>query len=63
MDPRARPAMEADHEAAAEALALALAFASTERSRALYERNGFALTKTFHLPAGGPPLWEMWRLS
>lgn len=35
--------------------------ASTERSRALYERNGFAVTGTFHLPAAGPPLREMWR--
>lgn len=35
--------------------------ASTERNRALYERNGFTLTKTFDLPAGGPPLREMWR--
>jgi GNAT superfamily N-acetyltransferase len=35
--------------------------ASTERNRALYERNGFALTGTFEMPAGGPPLREMWR--
>jgi GNAT superfamily N-acetyltransferase len=35
--------------------------ASTERSRVLYERNGFALTSTFEMPAGGPPLREMWR--
>jgi GNAT superfamily N-acetyltransferase len=35
--------------------------ASTERSRVLYERNGFALTGTFEMPAGGPPLREMWR--
>lgn len=35
--------------------------ASTERSRMLYERNGFALTGAFDLPAGGPPLREMWR--
>ncbi len=34
---------------------------STERSRALYERNGFALTRTFEMPAGGPLLREMWR--
>jgi GNAT superfamily N-acetyltransferase len=34
---------------------------STERNRALYERNGFTLTETFHMPAGGPPLREMWR--
>lgn len=35
--------------------------ASTERNRGLYERNGFALTGTFDMPAGGPPLREMWR--
>ena len=35
--------------------------ASTERSRVLYERNGFALTGTYEMPAGGPPLREMWR--
>lgn len=35
--------------------------ASTERNRALYERNGFSLTGTFDMPAGGPPLREMWR--
>jgi GNAT superfamily N-acetyltransferase len=35
--------------------------ASTERSRLLYERNGFGHTGTFHMPAGGPPLREMWR--
>jgi GNAT superfamily N-acetyltransferase len=34
---------------------------SSERNRALYERNGFALTETFDMPAGGPPLREMWR--
>lgn len=34
---------------------------STERNRALYERNGFALTGTFDMPAGGPPVREMWR--
>jgi GNAT superfamily N-acetyltransferase len=35
--------------------------ASTERNRALYERHGFAHTETFNLPAGGPPVHEMWR--
>jgi GNAT superfamily N-acetyltransferase len=35
--------------------------ASTERNRALYERHGFALTKTFPMPLGGPPIREMWR--
>lgn len=35
--------------------------ASTDRNRRLYERNGFALTETFDLPAGGPPVREMWR--
>jgi GNAT superfamily N-acetyltransferase len=34
---------------------------STPRSRALYGRNGFAVTGEFNLPAGGPPLWQMWR--
>jgi GNAT superfamily N-acetyltransferase len=35
--------------------------ASTPRSRALYARNGFAVTGEFNLPSGGPPLWQMWR--
>ena len=35
--------------------------ASTPRSRALYERHGFAVTGEFNLPAGGPTLWQMWR--
>jgi GNAT superfamily N-acetyltransferase len=35
--------------------------ASTPRSRALYERNGFAVTGELDLPAGGPRLWRMWR--
>lgn len=35
--------------------------ASTERNRCLYERHGFALTGSFDLPAGGPPVREMWR--
>lgn len=34
---------------------------SNERNRALYERNGFAPSGTFHLPGGGPPIREMWR--
>jgi ribosomal protein S18 acetylase RimI-like enzyme len=34
---------------------------STERSRALYERHGFATTEVMHMPRGGPPLWLMWR--
>ena len=34
---------------------------STPRSRALYQRNGFAVTDEFNLPSGGPPLWQMWR--
>jgi len=34
---------------------------STERNRMLYERNGFALTGSFDMPAGGPPIREMWR--
>jgi GNAT superfamily N-acetyltransferase len=36
---------------------------STERSRALYERNGFILTGTFDMPASGPPVREMWRAA
>jgi GNAT superfamily N-acetyltransferase len=36
---------------------------STPRSRALYERNGFAVTGELNLPAGGPPVWQMWRES
>jgi GNAT superfamily N-acetyltransferase len=35
--------------------------ASTDRNRVLYERNGFTLTRTFDMPAGGPPIREMWR--
>jgi GNAT superfamily N-acetyltransferase len=35
--------------------------ASTDRNRRLYERHGYALTETFDMPAGGPPLREMWR--
>jgi GNAT superfamily N-acetyltransferase len=35
--------------------------ASSDRNRALYERHGFELTKTFPLPMGGPPIREMWR--
>jgi GNAT superfamily N-acetyltransferase len=34
---------------------------STERSRVLYERNGFDLTATFAMPMAGPPIREMWR--
>jgi GNAT superfamily N-acetyltransferase len=35
--------------------------ASTPRSRELYRRNGFDVTGEFHLPSGGPPIWQMWR--
>ena len=35
--------------------------ASTPRSRALYQRNGFVVTGEFNLPGTGPPLWQMWR--
>jgi GNAT superfamily N-acetyltransferase len=35
--------------------------ASTERNSMLYQRNGFTLTETFNIPAGGPPIREMWR--
>jgi GNAT superfamily N-acetyltransferase len=34
---------------------------STERNRALYERNGFGVTDTFHMPARGPLVRQMWR--
>jgi GNAT superfamily N-acetyltransferase len=34
---------------------------SSERSQFLYERHGFALTRTFSLPGGGPPIRKMWR--
>jgi GNAT superfamily N-acetyltransferase len=34
---------------------------STPRSRALYERHGFAVRGEFNLPSSGPPLWQMWR--
>ncbi len=72
-NPQIRTAAEDDHEAAAEALArsrgqarsMASAFGRrlplAKRNRNLYERNGFALTGTFDMPAGGPPLREMWR--
>jgi ribosomal protein S18 acetylase RimI-like enzyme len=35
--------------------------ASSERSRGLYERHGFELVERVDLPAGGPPMWRMWR--
>jgi GNAT superfamily N-acetyltransferase len=35
--------------------------ASTDRNRALYERNGFGLIEVFDMPASGPPIREMWR--
>jgi GNAT superfamily N-acetyltransferase len=36
--------------------------ASTDRNKALYERNGFELTEVFDMPGrGGPPIREMWR--
>jgi GNAT superfamily N-acetyltransferase len=35
--------------------------ASTPRSRALYERHGFAVTEEFRLGGGAPPQWRMWR--
>jgi len=34
---------------------------STERNRALYERNGFVLTDTFNMPGRGPLVRQMWR--
>jgi hypothetical protein len=36
---------------------------STPRSRAMYERHGFAVTGELNYPMGGPPLWLMWRDS
>jgi GNAT superfamily N-acetyltransferase len=35
--------------------------ASTMRSRALYERNGFTVTEEFKLGRGAPAQWRMWR--
>lgn len=35
--------------------------AGSERSRALYARHGFEVTRRIDLPRGGPPLWSMWR--
>jgi GNAT superfamily N-acetyltransferase len=35
--------------------------ASSARSRALYERNGFEVVGELRLPKSGPPLWPMWR--
>ncbi|MFG3252925.1 GNAT family N-acetyltransferase [Streptomyces sp. NPDC048172] len=36
--------------------------ASSARSRAFYERHGFALRGApLRLPDGGPPMWPMWR--
>jgi GNAT superfamily N-acetyltransferase len=35
--------------------------ASSSRSRALYERNGFEVVEELRLPRDGPPLWPMWR--
>ena len=34
---------------------------STERNRALYERNGFAMTERFNMPGKGPFVRSMWR--
>jgi GNAT superfamily N-acetyltransferase len=35
--------------------------ASSPRNRALYERHGFEVSEELELPAGGPPIWLMWR--
>ena len=35
--------------------------AGSERSRDLYLRHGFEVTRRIELPFGGPPLWRMWR--
>ena len=34
---------------------------STPRSRALYQRHGFAVTGEMDLPRGGPQVWLLWR--
>jgi len=34
---------------------------SSERSRALYLRNGFEVVEEIVYPGGGPPSWRMWR--
>ena len=34
--------------------------AGSERSRDLYLRHGFEVTRRIELPFGGPPLWRMW---
>ena len=34
--------------------------ATSERSRSLFQRHGFVVTAEF-APAGGPPIWGMWR--
>src|SRR3954447_14356193 len=34
---------------------------STERNRALYERNGFRVTERFNMPGDGPVVRAMWR--
>lgn len=52
-----RPVLErCDREGAAAYLE-----ASSERNRALYERHGFEVVDEVRLPAGGPPMWPMWR--
>ncbi len=35
--------------------------ATSERNRALYERNGFTVVEEANLPGSGPPIWPMWR--
>ena len=35
--------------------------ASSERSRALYERHGFRVVERFNMPGGGPEIRRMWR--
>lgn len=37
--------------------------ASSERNRRLYQRHGYLPMAggPYHLPAGGPPMWPMWR--
>lgn len=35
--------------------------ATAPRNRDLYARNGFEVVEKIQLPAGGPPIWRMWR--
>lgn len=35
--------------------------ATSDRNRELYLRHGFEVAEEVRLPAGGPPVWRMWR--